>query len=433
MADTLAEIYRNTLTESSFDSNGEATIVTTNSSTSHVIKNIQAEDTDANVKVLGTLKVNDFDIVGLTASSSGSEIVAPSSTVKVKSTGIPLNYEDIEFNTRRSATQYATTTQAKVNGYLAIPEIFVSDNTSGMSLSEDNIENVFAPNIGSNNYHYNYNSNHNATTQARVYNNTGSELYSHTDNYTPKWFDGKQYAYYYGARSGSSGNGINRIDIAAATSSRLLDTSILAPASDPKMFGVNDANNNTEYLFFWSENNDNYGGQVYNVANNSVTAFTNTNPGSVFGTNQTDNRNWYAIKRTNGSYRFVIPNSSTEIRYYDWNVGDVLTSSVSYTALDLSGQGNAIRFHTHTARHSVFGTKFYYLNNDSSKVAAIDFDPDTPTTSANHSAIGSNSHYTTYGVDLTLVIRTPSNSTVSARSYGISPSLKLRVTGVTST
>ncbi len=84
MADTLAEIYRNTLTESSFDSNGEATIVTTNSSTSHVIKNIQVEDTDATIKVNGTLKVNDFDVVALTGSSSGSEIIAPSSTVKVK-------------------------------------------------------------------------------------------------------------------------------------------------------------------------------------------------------------------------------------------------------------------------------------------------------------------------------------------------------------
>ena len=427
MADTLAEIYRNTLTESSFDSSGEATIVTTNSSTAHVIKNIQVEDTDANVKVNGTLQVNDFDVVALTGSSSGSEIVAPSSTVKVKASGIPLQYEDIEFNTRRSATQYVTATQAKVNGYLAIPYVFVSDNTSGMSLSEDSTENVFAPNIGSNNYHYNYNSNHGSTSQARVYNNTGTSLFLHDDAYTPKWFDNKQYAYYYGDRSGSSGRGINRIDIAAATSSRLLDTTFDTPSSDPKMFGVNDANNNTEYLFFWSEKNDNNGGQVYNVANNSVTAFTNASPSSVFGTTQTDGKNWYAIKRTNGSYRFIIPSLSDRIRYYDWNVGDVLTSSVSYTQMDLSG--NTVRFHTNTARHSVFGTKLFYLNNDSAKVAAIDFDPDTPT----QSVIGSDAHYTTYGVDLTLVIRTPSNSTVSGRSYGITPTLKLRVTGVTST
>ena len=89
MADTLAEIYRNTLTSSSFDSNGEATIVTTDSSTSHVIKNIQVSDTDTNVPINGTLKVNDFDIVGLTANSSGSEIIAPSSTVKVKTSATP--------------------------------------------------------------------------------------------------------------------------------------------------------------------------------------------------------------------------------------------------------------------------------------------------------------------------------------------------------
>ena len=106
MADTLAEIYRNTLTESDFDSNGEATIVTTDSSTSHVIKNIQAVDTDTNIPINGTLKINDFDIVELTANSSGSEVIAPSSTVKVKTSAIPFSYEDIDFTTRRSATQY---------------------------------------------------------------------------------------------------------------------------------------------------------------------------------------------------------------------------------------------------------------------------------------------------------------------------------------
>ena len=102
MADTLAEIYRNTLTDSSFDSNGEATIVTTNSSTSHVIKSIQAEDTDANIKLAATLIINDFDIIALTGNSTGTEIIAPSSTVKVKTSAVPFSYQDIDFTTRRS-------------------------------------------------------------------------------------------------------------------------------------------------------------------------------------------------------------------------------------------------------------------------------------------------------------------------------------------
>ena len=135
MADTLAEIYRNTLTSSDFDSNGEATIVTTNSSTSHVIKNIQVSDTDTNVPINGTLRVNDFDVVGLTANSSGSEIIAPSSTVKVKTSAIPFNYQDLEFNTRANATTYRTTTQAKINGYTAIPEIYNASNTTVTSIS----------------------------------------------------------------------------------------------------------------------------------------------------------------------------------------------------------------------------------------------------------------------------------------------------------
>ena len=63
----------------------------------------------------GTLRVNDFDVVALTGNSSGSEIIAPSSTVKVKTSTIPFTYEDVEFTTRRSATQYVTTTDAKIN------------------------------------------------------------------------------------------------------------------------------------------------------------------------------------------------------------------------------------------------------------------------------------------------------------------------------
>ena len=85
---------------------------------------------------------------------------------------------------------------------------------------------------------------------------------------------------------------------------------------------------------------------------------------------------------------------------------------------------------TATAAHAVVGTKFYYLNQASTRVvAAWDFDPDTPT----HSIIGSGLHYDTYGRDVTAVIRTPSTSTINARSYGVTPSLKLRVTGITST
>lgn len=426
MADTLAEIYRNTLTSSSFDSNGEATIVTTNSSTSHVIKNIQAVDTDTNIPINGTLKVNDFDIVGLTANSSGSEIIAPSSTVKVKTSAIPFNYEDLEFNTRANATTYRTTTQAKINGYTAIPEIYNASNTTVTSISTNSTEDTYAPFIGSNDYHYSGHFNFGSTSQAYVWNNTGSVIFSHTQNYQPKWFDGYAYSYWYGDLSGVSGNGINRIDIASGTASRIKEMSYHGPSSDPKMFGTTNANGTLDRLFFWSHGSASDGAQVYDAATGNVTKFTNVDPNSVYSSSNAHNHQWYAIKRTNGSYRFVYATGQQQIRYFDWAVGQVHTSSDNYT--QIATTGNEVIFNTRLAKHSVHGAKFYYLNNEN-KVAVWDFDPDTPV----QSVIGTNQHATTYGSDLTLVVRTPSTSTISGRSYGVTPSLKLRVTGITST
>jgi len=431
MADTLAEIYRNTLTESSFDSNGEATIVTTNSSTAHVIKNIQAIDTDSTMLINGTLKVNDFDVVGLSANSSGSEIIAPSSTVKVKTSTVPFTYEDIEFTTRRSATQYVTTSDAKVNGITKLSNIYVSNNTTNASVTAGSTRDVYAPNIGSNNYHMVLYDNYGSQSNKKVYTDTGTEEFSQTQSYTPAWFDSRQHFYYYGDSTNignASGNGINKVDIATGIATRIKDnTGMNGPSSDPKMFGVLDANNNAEYLFMWSEKNDNGGGYVYNISTGSITPFTNASPSNTYGSGMTDNRGWYAVKRSNGSYRFLIPYSASTIRFYDWNVGDVHTGSTSYTAFSLSG--SVEQFATSTAAHSVIGTKFYYLNAQNQYVSSVDFDPDTPTVSL----VGSNVHYNTYGNDVTAVIRTPSSSTISGRSYNINASLKLRITGVTST
>ena len=46
MADTLAEIHNSTLQESDFNSSGEATLFTTDSSTKHVIKAVHVKEGD---------------------------------------------------------------------------------------------------------------------------------------------------------------------------------------------------------------------------------------------------------------------------------------------------------------------------------------------------------------------------------------------------
>ena len=418
MADTLAEIYNDTLVESDFNSSGEATIITTDSSTAHVIKNVQIVEGDSNIKVNGTLDVNGFDIVGLTANSSGSEIVAPSSTVKVKSTGFPLSYEDDEFNVRNSSGgNYISSTVAKVNDYVAIEEIYDSTNNLQNPIQNNDTTNVFAPFIGANDYHYMYVTNGNSTTTVNIYSDsTGSSVYSHSTNYTPKWWDGEQYAYYYQT---SFPTGINRIDVAAGTSAIFKAGNWGSPSSDPKMFGYED-----EYLWFWANKSET--GYVYDFSDGSVKAMTDGLVTNVYGS-WADGRVFYAVKRSNGSYRFIKTTGSTGIRYLDWSPGDVHTSSTSYT--DIALQGNEQHFREHSAGHSVVGSKFYYINNDSEKLAYWDFDPDVPT----HKVIGTNQFTESYGMDLTYVKRTPSSATISGRSYGISPSLKIRMSGVTST
>ena len=416
MADTLSEIYNDTLVESDF-TNGEATILTTNSSTAHVIKNVQAIETDTTIPVGGTLEVNGFDIVALSGNSSGSEIIAPSSTVKVKATGFPLRYSDDEFNVRTGSTNYITTTSASVNDMVAIEEIYDATNAITANITQNEQADVFAPFIGSNDYHYIYGTNWNSTTNAYIYNQSNQVILNASRSYEPKWFDGEQYAYYY--TSELSPYGLKRIDIANASQTTLFQQDLGYTSSDPKIFGYED-----EYLWFWA--NAGEIGYVYNIANNSVTAFTNDSVQNCYST-WWQNRGMYAVKRSNGSFRFVVPYGTASIRYMDWSVGDVHTSSTTYTSISLNS--NSEQFRNNLANMGVVGSRLYYINNDSEKVAFWDFDPDTPT----HGTIGTNQLTYGYGPDLTHVKRTPSSATISGRSGYPNPSLKLRMTGVTST
>lgn len=416
MADTLAEIYRDTLVSSDFNGSGESTIFSTNSSTSHVIKSIQVEDTDAQIPVGGTLDINGFDIVGLTASSSGSEIIAPSSTVKVKATGFPLRYTDAEFNVRTSAQNYSTTSVASVNGVETIGEVFDGTNATGTNMSYSNNRNVFAPFIGSN--HFIYTTNHNSSTIAKVVSSTnGSSVYDHNNAYTPKWFDGKQYAYYYDGAV--SPRGLYRIDIAAGTSSLIKSHDNGANGGDNKIFGVKD-----EYIWFWSSASEVM--CMYTFATNSIATFGSGTPNNVYSTWH-HNRGMYAVKRSTGSYRFLVPYSQSYIRYVDWNVGDVHASGLTYS--QTYAGTNSTNFRNYQSNHSTVGSRLYYVNDDSEKVAYWDFAPDTPT----QKVIGTNQLTEQYGFDLTHVEKIPSASAIAARTYGVNPSLKLRITGVTVT
>ena len=424
MADTLAEIYRNTLTSSDFDSNGEATIVTTNSSTSHVIKNIQVEDTDANIKINGTLKVNDFDVVSLSANSSGSEIIAPSSTVKVKTSALPLTFQDAEFQTQNNSTNYRKqTVPSAISGSTQVilsNDIYDGTNTIPNQMAGvDNTRRVIAYNLEGNNNHYVHATNGNGNTQAYIYSNDNSTLYTNTLTYAPQWFDGHRYAWWW---RGDGNQGVYRVDTHSASPSNVYmnSTNTSTQSNYARIFGVKD-----EWLFWWPEYS---GGRMwsYNIATDTVTQISTAAPNQVI--TETTN-NWYAVKRGTDSYRWVVPNGSNSVRYWDWTPSTVRGTGDLNNHTDLTLNGTSQHFNAFGHNHAVFGSRLYYLNDDNRKVAFIDFGPDTPTLGV----VGTNDMSSTYGSDLSIVLRTPDSTTISGRSGNPNPSLKLRVTGITST
>ena len=109
MADTLAEIYNNTNLGSTQMDDGEETILTTNASTSYVIKDMNVQNTS---NLTGTyLELNGFNVGYVTSNATGSLVIPPSSTLKIKSTNYPYSFsaKDIYFIDQSNKGYYKST------------------------------------------------------------------------------------------------------------------------------------------------------------------------------------------------------------------------------------------------------------------------------------------------------------------------------------
>lgn len=416
MADTLAEIYRDTLVESDF-TNGEATIVTTNSSTSHVIKDVKVEEGSSDLPVSATMEVNGFDVVGLTANSSGTEIVAPSSTVKVKSSRFPLEYVDYELPLQTSAANYSTNTLPFVGDYEVSSLSPIYDATNSVSpISQNDTQRIFAPHLGPNDYTLLCWNDLNSTTELRLYRESdGNLLKNEGTSYSPKWFDGKQYAYYY---SSNLNAGLHRLDCFTNTETRVVAQDFGGRGTYPKLFGVPG-----KYVFLWAEYTTGTS-YVYDIENDSIATWMSTPPNTTLA--HTD-KPYNAVIRSDGTVIIMVIDAQDTIKWWPWTPGTIFTNAQTANTLTLSG--NKEQFRDYPAQHATKGSRLYYVNNDSEKLSYIDFETDSPTVTN----IGTNTLTEAYGMDLTFIERTPSASTINGRTGYPDPSLKLRITGVTST
>lgn len=96
MAETLEQIYVNTSLGSTELDDGEHTILTTDANTRYVIKDVMVKD-NTNLSANTYLELNGFNIGSLNGNSSGSLIVPPSSTLKIKTTDYPFSAYEIKY------------------------------------------------------------------------------------------------------------------------------------------------------------------------------------------------------------------------------------------------------------------------------------------------------------------------------------------------
>jgi len=88
MADTLEQIYRNTSLGATELDDGEHTLLTTDANTSYVIKDMNVSGTSGFTDT--HLDLNGFNVGSLTSNATGSLIIPPSSTLKIKTDDYPL-------------------------------------------------------------------------------------------------------------------------------------------------------------------------------------------------------------------------------------------------------------------------------------------------------------------------------------------------------
>ncbi len=413
MGDTLEEIYKATLTESSFNASGEATVITTDANTRYAIKDVQVQQLGG-VNVSANLLVNDVNVANVTNSVTGSEIIGTSSTVKLKTDTFPLTYEDVYFGfIPTGANSLDKKKKAFVNGVedtalgfiTAHGETFYGNPVDATYVAHYQVHNNVAIRIRFDG---------NSTTHMHVYNSSGTTVETETTSYTPKAFDQKRYVYYL-----LSGSNIKKYDTQTDTTSNVsFSLGSVNPSSYARFVHAGED-------WFWGTSQ--YGGGstanqpfIFNAATETVTHASNGSSGqSTYGY---ANDGMWAVY--DGSIIHVIRvNNDNNWSRYEVNPS---TGAVS-GATTFSGSAGPNMWSSgqwmdpHDRKlwyyHSSGYLAYWDPSNGKFTVTTHQFSNSSPSGGRGHIFIGH---------------ETPSSSTVNARTYTISPSATYRITGVKS-
>ncbi len=414
MADTLEEIYKATLTESSFNASGEATVFTTDSNTRYAIKDVQVKQVSTSLNVNADLVVNDVPVANVTSSVTGSEIIGPSSTVKLKTSTYPLNYEDVYFGfIPNGASSLDKKKKAFVNtiedtglGFItANGETFYGSAVSDTIVAHYQVHNSVAIRLRGD---------LNSTTHMHVYNSSGTEVESETSSYTPKAFDQKRYVYWK-----PSGGNFKKYDTLNDTTTNI--TFSLGSGGVSSYARLVYAGND----WFWGS--PQYGGggvdtqpYIFNAATETFTHASNNSSGqSTYG--YSNDPMWAVYYE--GIIHVIRVNSNTNWTRYEVNASTgAVSGSTSFSGTDGPSMYSSGQWmDTHDNKLWYYSSSGYlsYWDPSNGKFTETthQFSNTTPNGGRGHIFIGH---------------ETPSTSTVNARNYTIEPSATYRITGVKS-
>jgi hypothetical protein len=417
MADTLEEIYKATLSNSDFDSNGVKTIITTNASTSYVLKDVQVESSEADVPIKANLLVNDMNVANIDSSVTGSEIVGPSSTVKIDSSTYPLAYTDTYYQFINSSGNLERNSSASLAGVTENGLTNIKSTvTPVITLTSDDYVGYWQ-NIGPNNVAVNILFNNNDNTRHFIYNSSGTLITSVTnDYYAPRAFDGSRYLYWF-----PDGSNMKKYDT-------WTDTTVDIPSA------IGSGNASTYARFAYAGNGlyfgwKDYGANdtarrpfVFDSNKNTITTTTNGNSSNGQFGNMSSEAMWCTSDSSGNIYMAKVENTGT------WYIYKISSSGTISNVGSLNMGGSFSAKNTKQWSSGDSDGKIYFMTNNA-KVAYYDSSAHSFTETAIN--FNSSSFYNSKG-HLTIGSLTPSASTIAARTYTLDPQVTYRVTGIKS-
>lgn len=198
MTDIVKELYKGEVLAGNFV-NGTQTLYTTDSTKTAVIKDVHVA---SEYPTAPTLQAGDFDIVSLSSSASGSEIVGTNSTIKIK------NNTDLSSYKMASVSYVKDYSVNPVEYYPSTtPSSFFNPATSTVSLSQGTPTTIAAGALLNttsnywayviNNFVYYYQFDGNSTTRFYYRDiTTGTQTTVNTEAYAPVTFDGVDKFYF---------------------------------------------------------------------------------------------------------------------------------------------------------------------------------------------------------------------------------------------